>query len=149
MYAKHCRQGHQKVLYAMEAATQNQHRHAYRDNWHRQVTGNAEQLEPCGYTCELRAGRAEVRQYEHDQGCTAIARSVPVADKSHQTLPCHHTHPRSEAVKGDQCGGRYQQYPQQLIAVLGTEDGVDRDPGRIVVGQTSEKTGTYNGQQCD
>ena len=31
------------------------------------------------------------------------------------------------------------------IAVLRAEDGVNPDPGRIVVGQTSEKTGTYNG----
>jgi hypothetical protein len=44
--------------------------------------------------------------------------------------------------------GGQQQHPQQLVAVVRSEDRVGGDPGRIVVGQAGEQPRTDHRQQC-
>jgi hypothetical protein len=93
---EHRRQGHQKVLDAMELAAQDQHRHADRDAW----TARQREMPNSSNPAATPASSAHVVPRfasTSNWGCTAIARSIPVADQTHQALPGHHARPRSES----------------------------------------------------
>ena len=62
-------------------------------------------------------------------------------------MPVDHSHPHGELVKDDQRTGGDGEDPEQLVAVVGAEDGVGRDSGGIVVGEAGEQAGADDRQQ--
>ena len=51
-------------------------------------------------------------------------------------------------MEQDQRDGGEQQHPQQLVAVVGAENRVRGDAGRVVIGESGEQTRTDDRQQC-
>ena len=72
-------------------------------------------------------------------------RTVALAQKCHRTATGHHPQPGAEIVEQHEHHGRDGQHPQQLVAVVGTEDRVRGDPGRVVVGQPREEARPEDG----
>ena len=77
----------------------------------------------------------------------AAPRAVALADQGQQALAGDDPQPHPELVEDDQRRGRQRQHPEQLVAVLGAEDRVGRDPGRVVVGEAGQQPGPDHRQQ--
>ena len=75
------------------------------------------------------------------------APAVALADQGQQPLAGDDPQPHPELVEDDQRRGRERQDPEQLVAVLGAEDRVGGDPGRVVVGEAGEQPGPDHRQQ--
>ena len=77
----------------------------------------------------------------------AGAGAVVLADQGQQALAGDDAHPHAELVEDDQRRGRERQNPEQLVAVLGAEDRVGGDPGRVVVGEPGQDPRADDGEQ--
>ena len=77
------------------------------------------------------------------------ADAVALADQPGEPLPGDDAHPRAELVEEDERAGRERQHPEQLVAVVGAEDRVRRDPGRVVVGEPGEQARAGDRGECD
>ncbi len=58
-------------------------------------------------------------------------------------------HPCPEIVEDDQRAGGKEEDPEKLIAGLGTQHGVRRDPGGIVIGKAGEQPGAQDGKESE
>ena len=74
-------------------------------------------------------------------------RPVVLADQGQQALAGDDPEPHAELVEDDQRRGREGQNPEQLVAVLGAEDRVGGDPGRVVVGEAGQHARADHGEQ--
>ena len=86
-----------------------------------------------------------ITRAREDEGRRAAA--VALADQGQQALAGDDPQPHAELVEDDQRRGREGQHPEQLVAVLGAEDRVGGDPGRVVVGEAGEQAGADDRQQ--
>src|SRR5206468_5053392 len=72
---------------------------------------------------------------------------VVLADQGEQSLAGDDPQPHPELVEDDQRRGREGEDPEQLVAVLGAEDRVGGDPGRVVIGETGQQARPDHGEQ--
>ena len=138
----------QDVLDAAERAAQHEHarRRPRRRDAH--VAARAgEQLHPGRDAGELGADRADVRDHER-----ARARPPPRARRSARgraaSGPCRSRRPCAPPARGRRSAPRSRaRAPTAAVAVVGAEDRVRRDPGRVVVGEPGEQARAEHGQQ--
>ena len=128
-------QRQQEVLDAAEALAQDQRRDAGRRQRHAEVAAHpAEQFHRRGYAGELGAEGAGVGDHQCREHKRRGPWPVVLANEREQPLAGDDPQPHPELVEDDQRRGREGEDPEQLVAVLGAEDRVGRDPSRIVVG---------------
>ena len=110
------------VLHAVERSAKDEERHADRGHGHADPSRDAEQLASGGHPCELGACRADVRHDESGERAGCWSDAVAMTYETDDALPGRDSHPSPEAVEEDQGDGRQRQHPEELVAVLGTED---------------------------
>jgi hypothetical protein len=136
------------VLDVAEALAQDQRRDAGRRQWHAEVAAHpAEQLHRRRDPGELGAEGAGVGDHQGRQHQRRGPRPVALADEREQPLAGDDPQPYPELVEDDQRRGREGEDPEQLVAVLGAEDRVGGDPGRIVVGEAGQQARPDHCQQ--
>ena len=88
---------------------------------------------------ELGREGADVGEQErrHHEGGGPVAAGV--AYQRDEALARGDPRSRGDLVEDDQGGGGQRQHPDQRVAVVGAEQRVRRDPGRIVVGEPGEE----------
>jgi hypothetical protein len=122
----------------MEAAAQDEDRdHARRDG-HGDGAGDPEQFQPGGYTRILGAGRSDVRDQQRPEG-GGRTDAEPLPYQADEALPGDNIHPRPEVVAHHQGDCGQEQDPEQLVAILGAEHGIGRDPGGILIAEAREE----------
>jgi hypothetical protein len=138
----------QEVLDVAEVLAQDEGRDAGRRQRHADVTTHSgEQFHRRGDAGELGAKRAGVGDHQRGQDQRSGPRAVVLADEGEQALAGDDAQPHPELVEDDQRRGREGEDPEQLVAVLGAEDRVGRDPGRIIVGEASQQPGSDHCEQ--
>lgn len=138
----------QDVLDVAEGPAQDQQRDADRRERHADVAADAaEQLAAGRDTGELGAEGASVGDHQGAEDERRRARAIALANQGEQALAGDDAQPHPELVEDDQRRGREGEHPEQLVAVLGAEDRVGGDPGRIVVGEPRQQARADHRQQ--
>ena len=73
------------------------------------------------------------QQVQDGDGEKGSAHAVALTDQADQALAGDDAHPRPEAMEDDQRNGRQQQYPQQLVSVLGAQHRVGGNAGGVII----------------
>jgi hypothetical protein len=145
---EHGAQREQHVFDPVEGAAKDQQGDADRGERHADVAADpAEQVEPSGDAGELGAHRADVGDYEGGHLDARVARAPVQSHQGHKAASGDNAHPRAKQVKDDQRGGRDREHPLQLIAVLGAQDRIGRDAGRVVIREPGEDSRAHHSEQ--
>ena len=115
----------------------------------RSVAADPRQLQAGGHPGELRAGGADVGHYRCRQRQDGGSNAEALADQPGQSLAGGDAHTHTELVEDHQRGRGEHDDPEQLVPVVGAEDRVGRDAGRVVVGEPGQHAGAHDSGEGD
>ena len=70
-----------------------------------------------------------------------------LADQVEQPAPGRETEPRARLLGDEERGHRREHDPEERVAELGADDGVGRDPARVVVGEAADQPRPEHGEK--
>jgi hypothetical protein len=135
------------MLHPMERPEQDECGDGDRSHGHREVAAHPCEIEARGHTGDLGAGRADVGDEKRENSECREANSVPFAHETRQPLSGNDAHACTELVEEDERERRKVEDPQELVAVVASEDRIRGDAGCVIVRQPSQQPRTDDGDQ--